>query len=82
MPEYSFTDFLEMHQDRLNLKHIKQFDMIIYIKRIAQQDTQLMTKLIAYLITIEHKIESVSMKAEQFYLLFRVLYLYLQDAII
>lgn len=33
--KYNYGDFLKMHQDYLNPKHIKQFNMIICIKRIA-----------------------------------------------
>lgn len=40
-----------------------------------------MTKLIAYLVTIKHKIELVLVEAKLFCLSFRALYLYLQDVI-
>lgn len=70
-----------MHQDRLNLKHIRHFNMIIHTKQIAQWDAQLVIKLVTYLVTMKCKMELAPVKAKQFCLLFEALYLYLQDTI-
>lgn len=66
VPECSYKDFLEMHQDCLNPKHIRQFAMIIRTKRIAQRNAQSVTELIAYLITMERKMEPAPVEAERF----------------
>lgn len=55
--------------------------MIIRTKKTAQQNAQSITELIAYLVSMEKKIEPAPTKAEQFRLLFDFLHLYLQDAI-
>lgn len=39
VPKWSYVEFLEIHQNHLNSKHIRQFDMIICTKQIAQQNT-------------------------------------------
>lgn len=62
----SFTEFFKVHQDRFNSKHICQFDMIVRTKRMVQQNTQSVTKLISYLDLIEQKMEPVPVEVEQF----------------
>lgn len=50
--------------------------MIIHTKQIVQQNMQSVIKLIAYLVTMKHKIEPVPVEAGWFCLLFDTLHLY------
>lgn len=79
--EWDYEGYLEMHQERLNPKHLRQFSTLNSLHKFAQRTNQSVTELIAYLTFLEDKLEPPLDETNRFRFLYMALHPYLKEAV-